>query len=165
MPVQLIDENNVREMSNSERYAYCENALKNDPDESKRWDAVWLVGEMIEERELNKEMKQKIADLLEWTLRNDDNGVVKHEASFQIAARNLRGKIPVLLDVALNDESILSKHEAIEALGLMRAFEVKDLIGKSLNDSSKDVRETAQFVLKRFARLEGLGEYKPLDIL
>ncbi|MHA7647991.1 HEAT repeat domain-containing protein [Nitrosopumilus sp. S4] len=165
MPVQLIDENNVRKMPNLERFAYCENTLKNDPDESKRWDAVWLVGEMMEERELNDAMKQKIADLLEWTLRNDQNGVVKHEASFQIAARNLRDKIPVLVDISLNDDSILSKHEAIEALGLMRAFEVKELIKESLNDPSRDVRETAQFVLKRFARLENSGEYKPLGIL
>lgn len=152
-------------MSDLERFVYCENTLKNDPDESKRWDAVWLVGEMIEERDINKEMKQKIADLLEWTLRNDENGVVKHEASFQIAARNLRDKIPVLVDISLNDDSVLSKHEAIEALGLMRAFEVKELIRKSLNDPSKDVRETAQFVLKRFARLQGSGEYKPSQYL
>ena len=110
-------------------------------------------------------MREKIADLLEWTLRNDDNGVVKHEASFQIAARNFRNKIPVLLDISLNDKSILSKHEAIEALGLMRAFEVEPQIRSALNDPSKDVRETAEFVLKRFKRLKDHGEYKPHSIL
>lgn len=163
--MQLIDENDVRKMPDLERFAYCENTLKNDPDESKRWDAVWLVGEMIEEKNVSDEMREKIGNLLEWTLRNDSNGVVKHEASFQIAARNLREKIPLLVEISLNDDSVLSKHEAIEALGLMRAFEVEDLLKKGLNDPSRDVRETIQFVIKRFQRLKGAGEYTPSEYL
>ncbi|MGY5150384.1 MAG: HEAT repeat domain-containing protein [Candidatus Nitrosopumilus sp. bin_68KS] len=165
MAIQVFDENDIRKMPNDERFNYCEETLKNNDDESRRWDAVWLAGELAEETKGNDIMRQKVADLMEWVLKNDSNGVVKHEASFQIAARNFRDKIPILIEVSLNDESILSKHEAIEALGLMRAFEVEDRIRTLENDQSRDVRETAGFVLKRFQRLKNCGEYTPSNIL
>jgi HEAT repeat protein len=59
----------------------------------------------------------------------------------------------------------LTKHEAIESLGLMRAFEAESLIQKALDDPSSDVRETATFVLKRFERLKNQGVYQPSDII
>ncbi|AJM92154.1 HEAT repeat domain-containing protein [Nitrosopumilus piranensis] len=165
MTIQLFDENNMRQLPDEERFEICNDVLRNETDESKRWDAVWLVGELAEDQDDKNLLRNRVADLLEWVLRNDTNGVVKHEASFQIAARNLRHKIHVLTDIALNDKSVLSKHEAIEALGLMRAFEIEDEIKKALDDPSIDVRETAEFVLKRFDRLRNSGEYKPSDIL
>jgi HEAT repeat protein len=165
MPIEVFDENELRKLPDNERFAKCEDILKNNTDESKRWDAVWLVGELAHRSNEGDLMFNKVADLIEWVLKNDTNGVVKHEASFQIAARNMRQKIPVLVDVALNDQSILSKHEALESLGLMRAFEVEDLIKGALNDPSIDVRETASFVLKRLKRLRLHGEYKPSEIL
>lgn len=161
----MFDEYNIRQMPDEDRFNLCESILKNEEDESKRWDAVWLVGELAEDINDENKMREKVADLLEWTLKNDTNGVVKHEASFQIAARDLRDKIPVLVDIALNDKSVLSKHEAIEALGLMRAFEVEDMINKAQSDPNSDVRETAEFVIKRFNRLRDQGEYKPYSIL
>ena len=166
MAIEVFDENNIRTMSDEDRFNFCQMTLKNESDESKRWDAVWLIGELADNTSNKNNMRDRVADILEWTLKNDDNGVVKHEASFQIAARNLRKKIHVLVDVALNDKSILSKHEAIEALGLMRAFEVEGLMKKLCSDPSKDVRETAEFVLKRLKRLkEHKNEYIPSQIL
>ena len=47
----------------------------------------------------------------------------------------------------------------------MRAFESEDLIKKATEDPSKDVRETAEFILKRFSRMKTEGEYKPSNIL
>jgi len=152
MTIQIFDENNIKDLPDEDRFHVCEEILKNDSDESKRWDAVWIVGELADDPNDKNKLRDKVADLLEWTLKNDTNGVVKHEASFQIAARNLRNKIPVLVYTALYDRSVLSKHEALESLGLMRAFEVEDLIEKALKDDSVDVRETAEFVLKRFKR-------------
>lgn len=152
-------------MPKDKRFEYCEDTLKNNNDESRRWDAVWLAGELAEEINDNDIMRQKVADLMEWVLKNDSNGVVKHEASFQIAARNFRGKIPILIEVILNDDSILSKHEAIEALGLMRAFEAEEEIKTLQGHSNRDVRETADFVLKRFQRLKNNGCYVPHSIL
>ena len=110
MAIQVFDENNMRELPDEERFQICNDILKNEDDESKRWDAVWLVGELAEDPENQNKLRNNVADLLEWVLRNDTNGVVKHEASFQIAARNLRDKIHVLTDVALYDQSVLSKH-------------------------------------------------------
>lgn len=165
MAVQIFDENNIRGLPDEERFQICNETLKNDSDESKRWDAVWVVGELAEDPTNKNNLRDKVADLIEWTLKNDNNGVVKHEACFQVAARNLRDKIPALVDVALNDPSVLSRHEAIEALGLMRAFEAEDLIKKAANDSNPDVKETAHFVLKRFKRLKDHGNYKPSSIL
>ncbi len=165
MTIQIFDENKIKDMPDEDRFHVCEEILKNESDESKRWDAVWIVGELADDPNDKNKLRQKVADILEWTLKNDTNGVVKHEASFQIAARNLRDKIPILVDVALNDKSLLSKHEAIESLGLMRAYEVENLIKKAVDDPSIDVRETAEFVLKRFKRLKNHGDYKPSNIL
>ncbi len=165
MAIKLIDESKIRNLSDEDRFLICEETLKNEKDESKRWDAVWLMGELAENKTENDPMFEKVSEVMEWILKYDDNGVVKHEACFQIAARNMRKKIPSLAEAALNNQSILTQHEAIEALGLMRAFEAEPIIKKALDDPSVDVRETAQFVLKRFDRLKNQGEYKPYNIL
>jgi len=162
--IQIHDENKIRDLPEEQRFKICEHIIKNDSDESKRWDAVWLIGEMAENKKDGESMYDKIADIMGWVIENDDNGVVKHEACFQIAARNMRTKIPVLVNASLNDSSNLTKHEALESLGLMRAFETEDLIRKARNDSSKDVRETAEFILKRFYRMRNQGDYKPGNI-
>lgn len=165
MGIQVHDENAIKELSDEQRFETCEKILKNDSDESRRWDAVWLIGELAENKKEGDPMFDKVADAMAWVIENDDNGVVKHEACYQIAARNMRANIPVLVNASLNDSSTLTKHEALESLGLMRAFESEDLIKKATTDSSKDVRETAEFILKRFSRMKNEGEYKPSDIL
>jgi HEAT repeat protein len=140
--------------------------LKNSNDESLRWDAVWLAGEIAETSDPNDPIFNEVADLMIWVLENDDNGVVKHEAAFQIAARNMRKKIPDLVNSILNDKSGLVQHEAIESLGLMRAFETEEMIIKMASHQNPDISQTAAFVLKRFARLKNLKtEYKPCHIL
>ena len=165
MAIEIYDENKLRELTDEQRLLTCECIIKNDDDESKRWDAVWLIGELAENKDSDDPMFIKAADLMEWVLKNDNNGVVKHEACYQIAGRNMRTKIPALVESALNDNSILTKHEAIESLGLMRAFEAIDLIRDAEIDPSIDVRETARFVIKRLTRLQNQGDYKPSDIL
>ena len=165
MAIEVLDENKLRGLPDEQRLVTCEQILKNDNDESKRWDAVWLIGELAENKNEDEPIFKKVAEIIEWVIKNDDNGVVKHEACFQIAARNMRKKIPILVNAALHDTSILTKHEAIESLGLMRAFESSDSIKKALDDPSKDVRETARFVIKRLERLKNDEEYKPSSIL
>ena len=162
----VIDENNVRKMPIGKRLEFCTKIIKNDNDESKRWDAVWLAGEVAELSKQDVPLFAKVSDLMVWILQNDENGVVKHEACFQIAARNMRDKIPDLLNSALNDESGLVKHEAIESLGLMRAFEVQDTIEKMQDHPNLDVRETAKFVLKRLIRMRKTDtKYSAYNIL
>ena len=166
MSATVIDENRVREMPLEKRLEFCEPILKEEQDESKRWDAVWLAGEIAEIAGPEQPIFDKVADLMVWILQNDDNGVVKHEACFQIAARNMRNKIPDLVNSAFYDHSALVKHEAIESLGLMRAFEAEDEIRKAANDPSPDVSETARFVLKRLERMRNITtKYVPSQIL
>ena len=104
MAIEIYDENKLRNLSDEERLRTCEYILKNDSDESKRWDAVWLIGELAENKEQDDDIFKQVADLMEWVLENDDNGVVKHEACYQIAGRNMRSKISTLVNSALNDK-------------------------------------------------------------
>jgi len=162
----ILDESNLRGLPVRERLDKCTLIIKNEADESLRWDAVWLAGEIAETAGKQDPLFGEVEDLMAWVLKNDDNGVVKHEACYQIAARNMRKKIPDLIQTALNDTSVIAKHEAIESLGLMRAFDSKDLIFDSLEDPSPEVRETAAFVMKRLKRLQKKKEkYTPSKIL
>jgi hypothetical protein len=161
----ILDEAHIRNLPPDERLEICSSILQNESDESKRWDAVWLAGEIAEELGDKHELFSRVSDLMSYVIQHDVNGVVKHEACFQIAARNMRKKIPDLINASLKNPSVLTKHEAIEALGLMRAFEAIPQIKKALSDPSPDVRETAEFVLKRLSRLENCGEYTPSKIL
>jgi HEAT repeats len=165
----ILDEGNLRNLPPRERLDRCWEIIKKETDESLRWDAVWLAGEIAEIKGPNDPMFAEVADLMTWVLKNDTNGVVKHEACYQIAARNMRDKIPDLTTTALQDTSVIAKHEAIESLGLMRAFDTKEMLFKAAQDPSPEVKETALFVLKRLERLEKLEEsrksYKPSEIL
>ena len=166
MSSTVYDENGIRALPPKERLIECTKILKNEDDESKRWDAVWLAGEIAEVEGPGKPIFDEVANLMIWVLQNDNNGVVKHEACFQVAARNMRKKIPDLVYSALNDKSGLVKHEAIESLGLMRAFEAEEDIRPALNDPNPDVSETARFVFKRLKRFkDSKKEYVPSKIL
>lgn len=161
----IFDDDKIKELPPTLRLERCKEIIHAENDESKRWDAVWLVGEMAEDRDPSDPIFNEVADLMEWVLENDDNSVVKHEACYQIAARNMRAKIPSLIKTALEDKSGLSRHEALESLGLMRATEATELIKESLNDPLEDVRQTAAFVIKRLKRMEAAGAYKPSNII
>jgi HEAT repeat protein len=161
----ILDDNKIRNMPLKERLEYCMQIIQNDEDESKRWDAVWLCGEIAENRTEGDPIFDKVAEIMAWVLENDDNNVVKHEACYQIAARNMRSKIPVLIDTALNDKSGLTKHEALESLGLMRATQAIDLIKNALEDPNEDVKQTALFVIKRLKRMKEAGAYEPSKII
>ena len=164
----ILDEGKLRDLPYRHRLDKCTLIIKSEVDESLRWDAVWLAGE-IAELNPNTLLFDEVAELMVWVLKNDDNGVVKHEACYQIAARNMRNKIPDLIETALYDTSVIAKHEAIESLGLMRAFGSKDLLLKVMDDPDPNVKETAAFVLKRLERLAKLETknkvYKPSTIL
>jgi HEAT repeat protein len=166
----VFDEYNMRDLTPKKRLEKIEQILKsdNEQDESKRWDCVWLAGEMCETvpRHEHKFHKQ-IADLMVWIMNNDNNSIVRHEAAFQIGLHNIRDRIPDLLNSIVNDESELVKHEAIEALGLLRVHsdDSTHVLKLMMKDKSPAVRDTATFVLKRLERLKDRGEYKGEAIL
>ena len=156
----IFDEYDMRKLPPRERLDKIKYIFRNERDESIRWDSVWLAGEITEVIDKDDPMYDEIADLMVWILLNDDNGIVKHEAAFQIGLRNMKSKIPDLMNSALNDKKELVRHEAIEALGLMRAHECKETLRKMIEDPSEAVKETAIFVLKRLDRLKNRGPYK-----
>ena len=149
----ILDEKNIRSESPEKRILECKKILENEKDASKRWDAVWILGELAREQR-ETEYFNHAADLLVWTLENDTDGVVKHEVCYQISACNMRGKIPDLLSAGLNNENPLARHEAIECLGFMEAFETIEGMKKALNDPVDYVRETAMCAIKRLERMK-----------
>ena len=153
----VLDENNTRGLPPKERLEKYRNTLKNEGDSSKRWDAVWLAGEIARENKSGS-IFDDAADLMSWVLENDDDGVVKHEACYQILACNMRKKIPDLLKAGLTNKSALARHEALECLAAMDAFEVKDEIEKALNDPVPYVAETAMCSIKRLERMKNRKE-------
>jgi hypothetical protein len=141
-----------------------------------RWYTVWLAGEIATSTAFDnsKHLFDKVFDLMAWILKHDEHGVVKHdehgvvkhEACYQIDARNMRNNISNLVHTSLHDVSVLTKHEVLESLGLMRTTEVVDIIKNCLSDPSIDVQETAHFVLKRLTYMQQLKEkYEPSPIL
>ena len=150
-----LDDKKIREFPLEKRVEVLEDIFKNSDDESLRWDAVWLAGEIPELVGLKGPLFDRIADLFAWVLKHDDNSVVRHEVCYQISGRNMRDKIPDLAEAGLHDESALVRHEAIECLGIIRAFDQMDAIRKALEDPSEHVRITARMVLKRMERYKG----------
>ncbi len=135
-----------------ERITKLEEIFKTSDDESERWDAVWLAGEIPVEVDLKGPLFEKMTDLFAWVLKNDPNDVVRHEVCYQIAARNMIRIIPELTHAANYDVSPLVRHEATECLMIIRATDQIDAVERSLHDENESVRNTAQLVLKRMKR-------------
>jgi len=148
----IFDEYELRKLDPRERIDHCKEILRNEKDDSLRWDAVWIAGEILDREGENGPFFNEVSDLMGWVLRNDDSGMVKHEACYQIAVRKMYKKIPDLLNSALNDSNGLVTHEAVEALGLLNALNSEKLITKCLNSSNPDIRQTIEFVLRRKER-------------
>lgn len=168
-----LTENQLNQLPPKKRLEQMENLIKNSDDESQRWDCICLCGELYHHLQKNERsflksdivlLKKRIVDLFRWVIRNEKNGVVLHEVCYHIAARNIRELIPDLIDCGTKNNSILGRHEALESLGLMNAQEANEKIKKALKDPVKDVRETAQFVLKRMKRYKG-ETYEGLQVI
>lgn len=142
----------IKKLPIEERFDKLETIFKTSDDESERWDAVWLAGEIPVEVNLKGPMFEKMTDLFAWVLKNDPNDVVRHEVCYQIAARNMRRIIPELAHAANYDPSPLVRHEATECLMIIRATDQMASIEKSLKDEHESVRNTAELVLKRMKR-------------
>lgn len=152
------DEYNQLSLFPEKRLRKYHEILKNESDESIRWDMVWLAGEIAENVGTKHPIFAKVEELCDWVLKNDQNSFVKHEACFQMAARNMRRKIPDLEECILNNETDLVRHEAIESLGLLSSFDSKKLISKFLTSSNIDIKQTAEFVLKRFEIMQSKNQ-------
>ena len=150
----VYEQSILLKMPINERLKTCSSILHNEKDESLRGEAVWVLGTTAGELDHSDALRNEIGDLLEYVLVNDKNDVVKHEACFQLGEYGLKNKLSVLVNSALHDPSELVRHEAVEALGLIQAFDHRDVLLKALNDEKECVRQTAAFVLKQLERLE-----------
>jgi HEAT repeat protein len=138
-----------------QRFETCSKIVKTEPDESLRVEAVWVLGNSLEESP-DDSLREKIENVLADVLKNDENVVVKHEAGFQLGEHYVQRMLPALMDSALNDPSELVRHESIEAIGLLEALDAREGLKKALADPNEAVRVTAQFVIKQLDRLEKL---------
>jgi len=168
-----LTESQLNKLPPKRRLTEMTKLIKNSDDESQRWDCICLCGELYHTLQKNEydfssyeksKIKEEISQLFKWILHNEKNGVVLHEVCYHIAARNLRELIPDLVECGTHNDSILGRHEAIESLGLMNAQEAIDEIKKALDDPILDVKETAQFVLKRLKRYKN-EQYEGLEII
>jgi HEAT repeat protein len=135
-----------------ERIEHCMAILSENPDTSLKVEALWILADSFAEIPPNSPLREQIGKFLESVLGNDKSAVVKHEACYVIGENNLRKQIPKLQRAALDDQSELVRHEAIEALGLLQDFGSEPIIKKALNDPSLAVKETAEVVLKQLER-------------
>ena len=148
----IVDTNAIRKLPLEERLEKLTEIFHNSNDESERWDAVWMTGELAEETGLKGPIYDKAGDLLAWALLNDENCIVRHESSYQIVGRNYHNHISDLVESALHDKSPLVRHESCECLSIIQALDAMPDIEKLLDDPVEIVRETARFSLKRLER-------------
>jgi deoxyhypusine monooxygenase len=159
----IFDEYQIRKLPPRERLDFLKQILTNNTDEaSTRWDCVWLAGEIADELPSDVQIRQEIADLMVWVLKNDENDIVSHEAAFQIGLRNMVDKMSDLLDAALHHKGVITRHEAIEGLCLARRHEYRNTIESIAHDKTEPepVRVTAAFVVERLDKLKNAGVYR-----
>jgi replicative DNA helicase Mcm len=107
-------------------------------------------------------MKKQITETIRWMMHNEKNCVVHHEIFYQIAARNMTDLVEDMAYCAINSKSIVSRHEAIENLGMMKSWKHISIIKDALEDSNPDFatistlekkfRAEPDLVLQVFAR-------------
>ena len=157
----IFDEYKMRELPRQLRLTELEKTLRFEQNEAKRWPCVFLLGELIEPQyEPDKSVFQRVADQMEWTLLYDKSPIVAHEGAFQIGLRNFVDKKQTLIDVSLNKEyHEITRHESIEAIGTMRAYECMPMIKALENDENEGpaIRDTARFVRLRLELLIAAG--------
>jgi len=171
-----LTENKLNELPPETRLAVCVEKIKNGKNsESQRWDCLIIISELYVKLTSNfqevhskkiKKMLSEIESTLKWMVYNEKNCVVHHEIAYQIAARNMINLIPDMVNAALHSKSIVSRHEYLECLGVMKAFEdLKKIIPHALKDSNPDVRQTAEFAEDRMNRYANEKGWSALEIV
>lgn len=172
-----LTENRLNELDPETRLEVSIEKITNGKNsESQRWDCLIIISELYVKLKKNqfselgsqkiKKMESKIESTLEWMIYNEKNCVVHHEIAYQIAARNMTRLIPDMVHAALHSKSIVSRHEYLECLGVMKAFdELKNIIPISLKDKNKDVKQTAEFAKDRLSRYANEKNWSSLEIV
>ncbi len=172
-----LTEDKLNELPPEKRLVVCVEKIKNGKNsESQRWDCLIIICELyvklsknlfkdLDSKKIN-EMIFEIESTLKWMIYNEKNCVVHHEVAYQVAARNMTRLIPDMVHACLHSESIVSRHEYLECLGVMKAFEeLKQIIPLALKDSHPDVRQTAEFAQDRMKRYQNEKGWTALEIV
>ena len=172
-----LTEDKLNELLPETRLDVCVEKIKNGRNsESQRWDCLIIISELYVKltndsfNELPpkkiKEMLSKIESALKWMIYNEKNCVVHHEVAYQVAARNITNLIPDMVYAALNSKSVVSRHEFLECLGVMKAFEaLGKIIPRALKDDQPDVQQTAAFAEDRMKRYQNEKNWSALEIV
>jgi len=172
-----LTENRLNELDPETRLDVSYEKITNGKNsESQRWDCLIIISELYVKLNKNQypdlgkkkveKMISKIESILKWMIYNEKNCVVHHEVAYQVAARNMTSLIPDMVQAALHSKSIVSRHEYLECLGVMKAFdELKKILPKALKDKNPDVRETAEFAQDRISRYANEKNWTSLEIV
>ena len=172
-----LTENKLNELNPETRLAVCVEKIKNGKNsDSQRWDCLIIISELyvkLKESKFKelplkkiKEMLDEIESTLKWMIYNEKNCVVHHEIAYQVAARNMTNLIPDMVHASLHSKSIVSRHEFLECLGVMKAFDdLKKIIPFALEDDNPDVRQTAEFADDRMKRYQNEKGWTALEIV
>jgi hypothetical protein len=172
-----LTENRLNELDPETRLEVSiEKIMNGKNSESQRWDCLIIISELYvkliknQHRDLGKQkvrkMKSKIESTLKWMIHHEKNCVVHHEVAYQVAARNITSLVPDMVTAALHSKSVVSRHEYLECLGVMKAFdELKKILPKVLKDKNPDVRETAEFAKDRLSRYANEKDWSSLEIV
>ena len=100
-------------------------------------------------------MGEFLENLLVNVLRTDLDPIVRHEAAFSLGKLMQRNAIPgrcasrQLCVSAVEDKSVIVRHEAIEALWCFKDLTVQTTVKTLLDDRHPDIRATAKITLER----------------
>lgn len=108
-----------------------------------RWAAAFVLFE-----EMRENWKREGLDALVACLREDPDPFMRHVGAFMLDEVGGLDALDILGDSALNDPSLLVRHEAAETLGLLRATSRSlEVLGKLTDDDDPEIRATALLAL------------------
>ena len=174
-----LTERYINELKPKRRLEFCLSKLKNQDglsSVSEREDALIMLGELYYKLHKNQDgfdltakEKQDICDQVrdgfDWAMDNETNCVPHHEICYQISQRDIRELIPKMTHIAVHHKSEVSRHEYVECLANIMAWdELESILPTMLNDSCADVRETAQYCEDRLRRYRNEPQLGFVDI-
>lgn len=175
-----LTERFINKLHPKRRLEFCISKIKNKDrlsSVSEREDALVLLGELYyklhkEQEGIEFTTKEKedicsqIKDAFDWAMDNEPNCVPHHEICYQISQRDIRELIPKMVQIALHHKSVVSRHEYIECLANIGAWdEIDSMLPMVLNDENADVRETAKYCEDRLRRYRNEPNLGFIDIL
>ena len=169
-----MTEDELNQIEPLKRFGMCrKRIMSKNSGISQRADALIVMCELYQklsdgmynlDKKQRIETKEEIESVIRWMMDNENNCVIHHELFYQIAARNMYCLVDDMAFCAKNSKSIVSRHEAIENLGMMMAWQHLDIIKNALDDKNQDIVETAQWAMSRYERYKD-SKWESLDII